>query len=290
VSELAILGAGGQVGGALAALAQRKAMAHRALAHADCDISDALAVERAITHSRLVVNCAAYTAVDKAESDSEAAWRVNTLGAQNVAAACAQARIPLIHLSTDYVFDGVGTRPATEQDEPAPLNAYGRSKLAGEEKVRSSLAFHIILRTSWIFSARGQNFVKTILRRARSQAELRVVCDQVGGPTAADDLAAAILKIADACAQPGFRDWGTYHLCGAPPVSWYDFARAIVGDCGVAVRPITSGDFPAVARRPANSVLDCGRALRTFGLQQPDWRPALAQVRAALADAPQVAF
>ncbi len=256
---------------------------HRALGRADCDISDRHAVERAVAGSRMVVNCAAYTAVDKAESDTDAAYRVNSLGAGNVAAACAEAGIPLVHLSTDYVFDGASSRPATEEDPPRPLNVYGRSKLDGEKKVSERLACHVILRTSWVFSAHGPNFVKTILRRARSQSELRVVNDQIGGPTAADDLAAAILRMADACKEPGFRDWGTYHFSGAPPVSWYDFARAVLADLGTPVLPVATKDFPTAARRPPNSVLDCSRTLRVFGIGQPDWRSALAGVRTALA-------
>ena len=281
--QLSILGAGGQVGCVLAALARRGNIPHRALGRADCDITDRLAVTRAVAGSRIVVNCAAYTAVDQAESDADAAYRVNSLGAENVAAACAEAGVPLVHLSTDYVFDGASSRPATEEEAPAPLNAYGRSKLDGEEKIRKRLPSHIILRTSWVFSAHGQNFVKTILRRARSQSELRVINDQIGGPTAADDLARAILRMVDACKEPGFPDWGTYHFSGAPPVSWYDFARAIVaGRHGTLVVPVATKDFPRPARRPPNSVLDCGRTLRVFGIGQPDWRAALARVCVAL--------
>jgi dTDP-4-dehydrorhamnose reductase len=159
---------------------------------------------------------------------------------------------------------------------------YGRSKLGGEEKVRERLASHIILRTSWIFSAYGQNFVKTILRLARSQSELRVVSDQIGGPTAADDIAKAILEIVSACEQPGFADWGTYHFSGAPAVSWCEFARTIVAGRGTAVVPIATKDFPRPARRPLNSVLDCSRILDVFGIRQPDWRAALADVCVAL--------
>jgi len=280
--QLSILGASGQVGRALAALARQESIPHRALGRAECDITEPLAVKRAVAESRIVVNCAAYTAVDRAESDQDAAYSVNSLGAENVAAACAQAGIPLVHLSTDYVFDGTSAQPASEDDPPRPLNAYGRSKLGGEEKVRERLASHIILRTSWIFSAHGANFVKTILRRARSQSELRVVDDQIGGPTAADDLAKAIIRIVEACERPGFSRWGTYHISGAPPVSWYDFARAIVAGLGMVVVPIATKDFPAAARRPPNSVLDCSRTLRVFGLRQPDWRAALADVHETL--------
>jgi dTDP-4-dehydrorhamnose reductase len=282
VMQMSILGAHGQVGRALAALARQKSIPYRALARAECDITDPLAVRHAVAESRIVVNCAAYTVVDQAESDQDAAYRVNSLGAENVAAACAEAGIPLVHLSTDYVFDGESSRPAKEDDPPRPVNVYGRSKLGGEEKVRERLACHIILRTSWIFSAHGQNFVKTILRLAGSQPELRVVDDQIGGPTAAADLAQAIIRMVRACERPGFPHWGTYHFSGAPPVSWYDFARAIVAGRGTVVVPVATKDFLTAARRPPNSVLDCSRILRAFGLGQPDWRAALADVREEL--------
>jgi dTDP-4-dehydrorhamnose reductase len=231
----------------------------------------------------MVVNCAAYTAVDKAESDADNAYRVNASGTENVALACAQAGIPMLHISTDFVFDGTSTRPAGEDDPVRPLNVYGASKLAGEEKVRKHLARHIILRTSWVFSAHGHNFVKTILRLARSQPQLRVVDDQIGGPTAAGDIAQAILRVTEACEQPRFSSWGTYHFSGAPAVSWYAFVRAIVGEGGTPIVPITTKDFPTAARRPANSVLDCSRIWQVFGIAQPDWRVSLASVCDALA-------
>ena len=137
---------------------------------------------------------------------------------------------------------------------------------------------HIILRSSWIFSARGQNFVKTILRLAKTQSELRVVDDQIGGPTAADDVAKAILDIVAISTNPGFTNWGTYHFSGVPPVSWYEFARAIVADSGAVVLPVATNDYPRPARRPLNSLLDCSRILQVFGIRQPDWRAALGDV------------
>jgi dTDP-4-dehydrorhamnose reductase len=282
--DLVILGAQGQVGRALAEQARAGGIAHRALARADCDIADADAVARAVAGSSWVVNCAAYTAVDRAESDADAAHRVNARGAANVADACAVAGAALVHLSTDYVFDGERARPAREDDPVRPLGVYGASKLAGEAGVRERLARHVILRTSWVFSAHGENFVRTMLRLARSGPELRVVADQVGGPTAADDIAAAILAIVDAADRAGFSGWGTYHFSGAPAASWCDFARAIVAGTGVPVVPIATADFPRPARRPKNSVLDCGKILRVFGIAQPDWRPALSRVLAALGE------
>lgn len=283
MNDLLILGAHGQVGRAVAAQASRRGIGNRALGHAECDVSDRDAVARAIEGARLVVNCAAYTAVDRAETEADAASRINTLGAENVAAACAQAAIPLVHLSTDYVFDGHSAGPARDVDPPRPLSVYGRSKLGGEIAVRERLRSHIILRTSWIFSAHGENFVKTILRLANAQSQLRVVDDQIGGPTAADDLAEAILDIAAISTKPGFADWGTYHFSGSPAVSWYQFARAIVADSGTVVLPIATKDFPRPARRPLNSVLDCSRIFQVFGITQPDWRPALRDVLEELA-------
>jgi dTDP-4-dehydrorhamnose reductase len=275
MKPLLIFGAQGQVGRALATLMAAGDVKHAALSRADCDITDPIAVERVLPGIRVAINCAAYTAVDEAEADEQTAQRINGEGAANVAAACARIGIPLVHISTDYVFDGESSRPMKEEDPPHPLNAYGRSKLAGEERVRTILPQHIILRTSWIFSAYGNNFVKTILQLAQSQPQLRVVADQIGGPTAASDIAKAILEIVSACERPGFADWGTYHFCGAPAVSWYEFARAIVGEGGPALVPIASKDFPRPARRPCNTVLDCARIQHVFRIGQPDWRQAL---------------
>jgi dTDP-4-dehydrorhamnose reductase len=282
MTSLLVLGAQGQVGRAVAACARGAGVAYEALGHAECDITNRLAVGRAVRKSSFVVNCAAYTAVDRAEAEPAAAYRVNTLGAETVASACAAAGVPLVHLSSDYVFDGEGDRPAREDDPTRPLSAYGRSKLAGEIAVRERLEQHIILRSSWIFSAHGENFVRTILRLASTQAELRIVDDQIGGPTAADDIAAAIMRIVDVAGRSGFADWGSYHFSGAPPVSWYGFARAIARNC-VPIQAITTADYPRPARRPRNSVLDCRRISEVFGIAQPDWKAGLHQVLDELA-------
>jgi dTDP-4-dehydrorhamnose reductase len=283
MTRLLILGAQGQVGRALAGRAGQAGIPHVALGRAECDITDLRAVERAVQTSRMVINCAAYTSVDRAETEVEVAHRVNTVGAENLAKACAAASIPLVHLSTDYVFDGAGPRPAREDDPTGPLNVYGRSKLGGEIAVRTCLQSHIILRTSWVFSADGQNFATTMIRLAREQAQLRIVDDQVGGPTAAHDLAKAILGIVTASMEPRFADWGTYHFSGAPAVSRYEFARAILADSGAVALPVATVDHPTPARRPASSVFDCSRIFRVFGIRQPDWRIALANMREELA-------
>jgi dTDP-4-dehydrorhamnose reductase len=282
MTHLLILGAQGQVGHALTLRARQESIPHYALARAECDITDRSSVQRVVEASRFVINCAAYTAVDQAETEVETAYRINTVGAENVAVACAEAGIPLVHLSTDYVFDGQSTRPANEDDPSRPLNVYGRSKLGGEIAVRECLASHIILRTSWVFSARAQNFVKTVLRLARSQAQLRIVDDQIGGPTGADDIAKAIFDIINASERPGFAQWGTYHFSGVPPVSWYEFALAILSDASAEVLPIKTKDYPRPARRPLNSVLDCSRIFRVFGISQPVWRAELCDVLKAL--------
>jgi len=181
-TKLVILGAQGQVGRAVAAQAGRRRIAGGALGRAECDITDRAAVARAVAGSGLVVNCAAYTSVDQAEAEVETAYRINAVGAETVATVCAEAGIPLLHLSTDYVFDGASPLPAREDDPARPVNAHGRSKLAGEIAVRERLQSHIVLRTSWVFSADGQNFVKTMLRLAHARAPLQVVDDQIGGP------------------------------------------------------------------------------------------------------------
>jgi dTDP-4-dehydrorhamnose reductase len=283
MTHLLILGAQGQLGRALAARAGQAGIPHVALSRAECDITDLRAVERAVRTSRMVINCAAYTSVDRAETEVEAAYRVNAVGAENLGRVCAAASVPLVQLSTDHVFGGASPGPVQEDDPTGPLNVYGRSKLAGEMAVRTCLKAHIILRTSWIFSADGQNFVKTMIRLAHEQAQLRIVDDQVGGPTAADDIASAILGIVAAGTKPGFADWGTYHFSGAPVVSRYEFARAILADSGAVVIPVATVDYPTLARRPANAALDCSRIYRVFGIRQPDWPLALGNVLEALA-------
>lgn len=262
-----------------------KAMRVAGLSHSELDITDAAAVDRAVRSSRssLIVNVAALTAVDRTESDAATAFAVNCDGAAHVAEACARAGVPLIHLSTDYVFDGTKREPYVEDDPVSPINVYGASKAAGEELVRRGWRQHIILRTSWVYGAHGTNFVKTMLRLGRERRDLRVVNDQTGNPTAATDLAAAITQIAGKLAS-GTNAWGTYHLCGAGAVTWYDFARHIFAlrhadrDQPPIVRPTTSREFAAPARRPANSRLDCRRIGSVFGVGCPPWEVSLARL------------
>lgn len=251
------------------------------------DITDRAAVLAAVRDLRpeLVVNAAAYTAVDKAESDADTAFAVNRDGPAHLAAACAETGAALVHVSTDYVFDGGKTGAYAETDPVAPLGVYGVSKEAGERAVRETLPRSLILRTAWVFSAHGHNFVKTMLRLAAEREELRVVADQHGCPTAAADLAAAIMHSALYCLDRGEdAPWGTYHVCGTGPTTWHGFAEAIVdGQAATTgkrppVRPITTADFPTPASRPANSVMDTTRFTTTFGQPLRPWRDGLAEV------------
>jgi dTDP-4-dehydrorhamnose reductase len=277
---LLVLGAGGQVGRALLERAGNEA---RGFDRAHCDICDEASVARALgtTDASVVVNCAAYTAVDRAESERERAFAVNGTGAGAVARAAASRGLPVIHISTDYVYAG-SREGAHREDEPiAPLNAYGASKAEGDAAVVAGNPKALLLRVSWVFGVHGPNFVKTMLRLGRERPELRIVDDQRGGPTEARDIADAILAMARICRQPAFSAWGTYHLAGAPSTSWYGFAEAIFACArGPAPRlvPIATSDYPTPAKRPLNSVLDCSRIGAVFALEPPDWRQSLSRV------------
>ena len=225
-----------------------------------------------------VVNAAAWTAVDKAEEAEDAARVVNGEAPFAMALAAAKKGVPFVHISTDYVFDGQGTEPFTPESPVAPQNTYGRTKLLGEEGVRSAGGRSVILRTSWVFSAQGANFVKTMLRLGRERDGINVVDDQVGGPTPAADIADACLRIARELRDgaPG----GTHHLSGGPDVSWAGFARAIMEEAGLACRvnPIPSSAYPTPAKRPMNSRMDGASLERAFGIARPDWRAGLRDV------------
>jgi len=250
-----VFGRNGQVATELAALPDTLC-----LGRDQADLGDPEACAKAIhAHApRAVINAAAYTAVDKAEDDEALATTINGHAPTAMAQACAALGIPLVHISTDYVFDGSGTAPWPTDAPTGPLGAYGRSKLAGEDGVRASGATHAILRTSWVVSAHGNNFVKTMLRLGAERDALTIVADQIGGPTAARDIAAAChtmaLHLIDAPKKSG-----TYHISGGPDCSWADFARTIFDHAGLAcaVTDIPSSDYPTPAARPANSRLDC---------------------------------
>ena len=220
----------------------------------------------------LIVNCAAYTAVDKAESEPDEAWRVNALGAAKLAQLCTAKNIRLIHISTDYVFDGTASTPYTEESPVHPLGIYGSSKWQGEQAIRESGCNALVVRTSWLYSEFGHNFVKTMLRLGNEKESLRVVDDQVGSPTYATNLARAILQLA----EKGFSGFDLYHYCDEGITTWYDFARMIfiLTENPVPVAPIDTADYPTPARRPAYSVLDTAKIRRT-GIGTPYWADAL---------------
>jgi dTDP-4-dehydrorhamnose reductase len=283
--KLLLLGAGGQVGRELCRFAWPRGYELAAFGHDGVDITRRAAVMAAMARERpdIVINAAAYTAVDRAETETDIAWAGNCTGPLNLAAACHYAGIPLIHLSTDYVFDGSKKAPYREDDAVKPLGAYGQSKEAGERAVRGLLSQHVILRTAWVYSARGHNFVRTMLRLAEGRPVLRVVADQIGSPTSAADIAAAIAAITRQIAAGNTR-WGTYHFAGAGAVSWHGFAEAIFALAErwrgppPRVEAITTAEYPTPARRPANSVLDCGKIAEAFGVVPRPWREALADV------------
>jgi dTDP-4-dehydrorhamnose reductase len=226
----------------------------------------------------VVINAAAYTAVDTAEKEEALAQTINAASPGAMAGACAHLDIPFMHISTDYVFEGTGSRAWVETDPVSPQNAYGRTKLAGEQAVRASGVQHLILRTAWVFSAHGANFVKTMLRLSDTRAALNVVEDQIGGPTPAADIAATLLTLADHM-QAGAAG-GTYHYAGAPQTSWAGFARAIFAQAGrdVAVTGIPSAAYPTPAIRPLNSRLDCAKLATDFGIMPADWQGGLSRV------------
>jgi len=283
--KLLVLGAAGQIGRELCSLRWPADYHIAGVDRVDVDIANREQVGAAMQRERpdIVINAAAYTAVDRAESEAEAAFAVNAVGPANLAAACRTAGIPLIHISTDYVFDGSKKGPYREDDSVNPLGVYGRSKEAGDRAVREALPEHVILRTAWVYSAHGHNFVRTMLRLAGERPVLRVVADQIGSPTSAADAARAIAAIVERLAI-GESRWGTYHFAGGGTVSWHGFAEAIFELAGPwrgappKVDAITTAEYPTPARRPANSVLDCRRVAEAFGIMPRPWREALADV------------
>lgn len=248
----------------------------------ELDITDINQTRAAVSDSQafLVINAAAYTAVDKAETEPELAFAVNRDGPANLAESCAGADIPLIHISTDFVFDGKKRTPYLEADALSPVSVYGKSKAAGEDAVRERIKQHIILRTSWLYSVHGYNFVKTMLRLGSEKEVIRVVADQYGCPTSAADLAEAVLRIAAQLRESGEIQWGTYHYCGAGITTWHGFAEAIFELAGktTAAEPIPTAEYPTPAQRPAFSALDCTRIQENFGIGPRPWKKSLKEV------------
>jgi dTDP-4-dehydrorhamnose reductase len=294
MTVILVFGADGQLGHELSARAARAGTSLFGVRRAEADITNAEAVASVIARKSpsIVVNAAAYTKVDRAETEVDEAYRANATGPAVLAAACAAARLPLLHISTDYVFDGTKPTAYVEDDPIAPLGVYGQSKAAGETSVRDALERHVILRTAWVYGVYGANFLKTMVRLAAERDELRVVADQRGCPTGTADIADAILSIAPRLARHD-RLWGTYHFVGHGATTWYGFANEIVDaqakftNRRPRVVPITTAEFPTPAKRPANSELDTSRFIATFGFEAADWRQRTREVVSNLLSANQ---
>ena len=286
--KLMITGVSGQLGSELTRLGGKHTLL--AVDHDELDVTDFDAVVRCVDgfSPDAVINAAAYTAVDRAESDVEVAFAVNRYGPKNLARACGRANIPLIHVSTDYVFDGSKQGAYLETDPVAPLGVYGRSKLAGEQAVLSYCPKSIVLRTSWLFSSHGQNFVKTMLRLASEREELGIVADQHGCPTSASELARALYAVVEKGLDEGSR--GIYHFCQPEPTTWFGFAQAVFDEAraqGIplkinSVNALTTEDYPTPAKRPVNSVMACAKFEETFDFTIRPWRDSLTEVIALL--------
>jgi len=289
--SILITGAGGQVGTELLRAFRERGRTVTALTRQELDITDRNAVAATVRRivPALIVNAAAYTSVDKAEDEPEVAFRINAEGAGILAEAGHAAGAGVVQFSTDYVFDGAGSAPYAEDAPTNPLNVYGASKLAGEERVRSAAARHIVVRTSWVFAAHGKNFVRSIIGAMVRGRPLDVVDDQRGCPTPAAELADAIADFAPRVLDAAFRGWGTYHVCGFPPTTWFEFAQEIRRALPEpspfpvpAIRAVSTADRPSRALRPPFSVLNTSAAERVLGLRPFDWRVALRDVVAAL--------
>ena len=277
MTDLLIFGRTGQVALELARLAPDA----RFLGRDEADLANPAACAASILGARpaAVINAAAYTAVDRAESDQGTARLVNAEAPGAMAKACAELGIPLVHVSTDYVFDGSGAAARAENAPTGPLGVYGQTKLDGERLIAAAGGQWAVMRTSWVFSAHGTNFVRTMRRLGAERGRLTIVADQVGGPTPAADIAAALLAMARAMVADPSKG-GIYHFAGAPDVSWADFAREIFARSGLSpqVVDIPTSAYPTPARRPLNSRLDCSAISRDFGIPRPDWREGLDRV------------
>ena len=287
--KILLVGANGQVGREIQDLFNQKEIDLVSFSRQQLDITNLHSIETQLAaqadNATCLINVAAYTAVDKAENESQQAFQVNRDGALNLATFCQKYKLPLIHLSTDYVFSGAEEQPYKEEEPASPINVYGQSKLEGEQAIQNNLEQYIILRVSWVFGQYGHNFVKTILRLASEREELKIVADQYGNPTAAEDIAKVLLTIVGEIAQ-GNTAWGVYHYSNTPQVSWCEFAEDIVevgrkANQSIRVKtiePILTSQFPTPAKRPMNSGLCCDKIHENFGVKCASWRSYLVKV------------
>ena len=282
--KILILGSNGQLGWELCRQAPKHGFDIIPFDLPEFDITNPDQVKKAVLESNasLVINAAAYTAVDKAESEPELAFAVNRDGPAYLASSCAKANIPLIHISTDYVFDGCKKSPYLESDPVCPLGVYGKSKAEGEDKVRAGLVEHLIFRTSWLYGIHGNNFVKTMLKLGKENEILRVVCDQYGCPTYAGDLSDAILKISDSILDGKDVVWGVYHFSNEGETTWHGFAEKIFlfarEYASIKVKkvdPVMTSFFKTHAKRPLNSSLNCSSISKNFDINRKPWRDSL---------------
>ena len=282
--RMLVTGANGQLGRELVRQANAFNLEFLAYSRQNLDITQPSQVKTAVAEvaPSLVVNAAAYTNVDTAENEPDLAFEVNKIAPGYLARCCADRGIALIHISSDYVFDGAKGKPYNESDPIAPLGIYGQSKAQGEVAVRSVLQNHIILRTSWLYSAYRRNFVKTMLHLGTAKKRVRVVADQFGSPTSAADLAEAVLTIAEKIGYGDDFDWGTYHYCSNGVISWHDLAKEVLHLAShyvslqtKHVEAITTADYPTPAKRPPYSALDCSRIKKVFGIDPKPWQKSL---------------
>jgi len=285
--KIVLFGAGGQLGRTFSDIAQNRAIHLSAYTRSEVDITNENAVLSVLQKEQpdYVVNAAAYTAVDKAETDQAAAYGVNEIGVKNIALACKKNNVTLIHISTDYVFDGEKSHAYKEDDKPKPINVYGLSKWQGEEAVRRILDQHIILRVSWVFGFYGHNFVKTMLKIGQEREALNIVSDQLGCPTSTEHISEVILAIIDHLQTRDNKPYGTYHYCDSPVTNWHSFAKKIFSEAEKyqslkikQINAIDTADYPTPAKRPMNSQINCDRIKSEFDIEQRPWEQSLEKI------------
>jgi len=284
MTKIVVYGSNGQLGWELMRRFKRLGVSAKGMDLPHDDVTDKDGVQFAIRSEtpQIIINASAYTAVDQAETERETAFKVNRDGPAYIAQACSHANIPLIHVSTDYVFDGTSHVPYKEDDLVAPMGVYGESKEKGECGVRKCLTEHIIIRTSWVYGVHGHNFVKTMVRLGKENPRIKVVDDQYGCPTYAGDLADAIISIVDLIQTKGRANWGTYHYCGEGVTTWYGFAEKIfelveqyIPLKVTEVLPISTAEYPTPAKRPAYSALDCNKIKKHWNVVPKPWQKSL---------------